>query len=83
MNNWVKTATSVSFDVKGEDLLRVIKKLVRKANVFRITVMRGNRTIASIPVTYGAVFFTLFPFLSLITSLSLVARDYRLVVEKR
>ena len=44
-----------TFKVKGEDLLKFVKKLIHEGNVRRVIVRQGSRTVAEFPMTVGLV----------------------------
>jgi Domain of unknown function (DUF4342) len=44
-----------TFKVKGEDLLKFVKKLIHEGNVRRVTIRQGSRTVAEFPMTVGLV----------------------------
>ena len=50
------------FEVKGEDLLRKIKELIREGNIRKITIKsEEGKTLIQIPLTLGVVGAILLP----------------------
>ncbi|WP_167577571.1 DUF4342 domain-containing protein [Ammoniphilus sp. YIM 78166] len=72
-----------TYEAKGKDAWGLAKDLLKLANVVRISIWHQGRPLASIPVVYGGVVATLFPFISLFSMISLLALDCRIVVEKK
>jgi hypothetical protein len=71
------------FDVKGRQVWELIKDLVSKANIVKISIWHKDHLMASIPVVYGGVMAAVFPFISLFSLISLLALNCKVVVEKR
>ncbi len=71
------------FYAKGMDVWKLVKELLEMANVIRISIWHKNRPLASIPVVYGGLATALFPFISLLSMISLLALNCRIVVEKK
>ncbi len=44
-----------TFKVKGEDLLKFVKKLIHEGNVRRVIIRQGSRTVVEFPMTVGLV----------------------------
>jgi uncharacterized protein DUF4342 len=44
-----------TFKVKGEDLLKFVKKLIHEGNVRRVIIRQGSRPVAEFPMTVGLV----------------------------
>ena len=72
-----------TYEAKGKDAWGLVKELLKLANVVRISIWHKGRPLASIPVVYGGVMATLFPFISLFSMISLLALDCRIIVEKK
>ena len=73
----------VAYQAKGKDAWGLAKELLKLANVVRISIWHKGRPLASIPVVYGGVMATIFPFISLFSMISLLALDCRIIVEKK
>ncbi len=72
-----------TYEARGKDAWRLAKELLKLANIVRISIWHKGRPLASIPVVYGGVAVTLFPFISLFSMISLLALDCRIIVEKK
>ena len=64
--------TANSFKVKGEDLLKEIKKWIHEGNIRRIVIKdeKGERTFLEIPVTVGVIGTVLLPVLAAVGALA-------------
>ena len=71
------------FEVRGRDLGRKLKEILREGNVTRIIVKdkHGNR-YAEIPAKLGAVSFFMIPMITIVGALSALVADFRIVVER-
>jgi hypothetical protein len=61
-----------SFKVKGEDLLKEIKKWIHEGNVRKIVIKdeKGQRTFIEIPLTVGVIGTVLLPVLAAVGALA-------------
>lgn len=61
-----------SFKVKGEDLLKEIKKWIHEGNIRKIVIKdeKGERTIIEIPLTVGVIGTVLLPVLAAVGALA-------------
>jgi hypothetical protein len=71
-NNSNNSNNSESFKVKGEDLLKEIKKLFHEGNVRKIMIKneKGNVTYIEIPLTIGVIGTLLLPALAAVGALA-------------
>lgn len=77
------TRVREEFEVRGRDLLRKIKDIVRQGNVTRIIVKdKKGDTFVEIPATVGALGVLLIPFLTILGALTALIADFRIVVER-
>ena len=72
------------FRVRGEDLLKKIKDLVREGNVRRIIIKdEQGKTYLEIPLTFGVVGAVLAPVLAAIGALAAMASNFTIQIVKR
>ncbi len=76
-------ANTQKIEVKGEELLSVIKELVHKGNVRRVTILNeeGDR-ILEIPLTVGLVGALLLPSLAAIGAVAAIVTKCTLEIER-
>lgn len=70
-----------NINVKGSELLDKVKDLIKKGNVTKIRVKKGDKVIVDIPVTVGVVATIFFPYLALLASVVALAAEYTLQIE--
>jgi len=75
-NHWDK------MEVKGWELLAAIKDIIKKGNVSRIVVKRGDTVLLQMPVTAGAIGAILAPNLALIAGIACLATHCTLEIER-
>ena len=72
------------FNVRGEDLLKKVKDLIREGNVRRIIIKdEQGKTYLEIPLTVGVVGVVLAPVLAAIGALAALAGNFTIQVVKR
>ncbi len=72
------------FKVKGEDLLKRIKELIREGNIRRIIIKNEDgKSLIEIPVCLGLVGVVLLPVLAAVGALAALAGHYTIEIEKR
>ncbi len=72
------------FRVRGEDLLKKIKDLIREGNVRRIIIKdEQGKTYLEIPLTFGVVGAVLAPVLAAIGALAAMAGNFTIQIVKR
>jgi len=71
------------FTISGEKLLSTVKKLVREANIRRITIKnKEGKTLIEIPLTFGVVGVLFLPTLAAIGAIAALVTECTIVVEK-
>lgn len=70
-----------NINVKGSELLEKVKDIIKKGNVTKIRVKKGDKVIVDIPITVGVVTTIFFPYLTLLASIIALAAEYTLQIE--
>ena len=71
------------FEVKGEDLLKKIKELIREGNIRRITIKsEEGKTLIQIPLTLGVVGALLLPVWAAIGAIAAIVTKASITVER-
>ena len=71
------------FEVKGEDLLRKIKKLIKEGNIRKITIKsEEGKTLIQIPLTLGVVGAILLPVWAAIGAIAAIVTKATISVER-
>jgi len=72
------------FKVKGEELLKKVKELIREGSIRKIIIKddKGN-TFMEIPLTFGVVGAVLAPVLAAVGALAAMASNFTLEVVKK
>ena len=71
------------FEVKGEDLLRKIKELIKEGNIRKITIKsEEGKTLIQIPLTLGVVGAILLPVWAAIGTIAAVVTKTTISVER-
>ena len=71
------------FDVKGEELLKKVKDLIKEGNVRKITISDKNgKEIMSFPLTVGVVGAIIAPALAAIGAIAALLTECTLTVER-
>ncbi|WP_028309211.1 DUF4342 domain-containing protein [Desulfitibacter alkalitolerans] len=68
--------------VKGQDLLKKIKELIRQGNVAKIIVKKDGNKVISIPVNGGIILALFFPYFVALSAVIVLMAEYELEVEK-
>lgn len=72
------------FKVSGEDIVKIIKEIIKKGNASRIIIKNEKgKTLIEMPVTVGVIEATLAPVLAAIGALAALITECTIVVEKR
>ena len=75
--------TKEVFKVKGEDLIKKIKDLIKEGNVRRITIKdKGNKTVMVLPLTLGVVGAVLAPVLAAVGAVAALVTECTISVER-
>jgi hypothetical protein len=71
------------FEVKGEDLLRKIKELIKEGNIRKITIKsEEGKTLIQIPLTLGVVGAILLPVWAAIGAIAAIVTKATISVER-
>ena len=68
--------------VKGQDLLKKIKDLIKQGNVAKIVVKKEGNTVISIPVNGGIILALFLPYFVALSAVIALMAEYELEVEK-
>ena len=72
-----------SFSIKGEDLVKKVKELIREGNVRKISILNKNgREIIVIPLTLGVVGAILLPPLAAVGAVAALVTECTIKVER-
>lgn len=72
-----------SFEIKGEDLLKKVKELIREGNVRKITILnKKGKEIIVIPLTIGVVGALLAPVLAAVGAVAALVSECTIKVER-
>jgi hypothetical protein len=72
------------FEVKGEDLLRKIKELIKEGNIRKITIKsEEGKTLIQIPLTLGVVGAILLPVWAAIGAIAAIVTKATISVERK
>lgn len=75
--------TQEVFKVKGEDLIKKIKDLIKEGNVRRITIKdKNNKTVMVLPLTLGVVGAVLAPVLAAVGAVAALLTECTISVER-
>ena len=78
-----KSTRKEEFTVKGEDLVKKFKQLVREGNVRRISILdKKGKTIVEMPLTIGVVGAVLVPPLAIIGVIAALVTECTIKVER-
>jgi hypothetical protein len=67
--------------VKGQELLAMLKRLLHEGNVRRVVVRQGDRLVAEFPLTAGVVGAAISPVLAAIGALAALMADCTIEVD--
>jgi hypothetical protein len=71
-----------TFKVKGDELLKRVKEIVREGNARRVVVKQGSRTVMEFPVTVGVVGALAAPALAAVGALAALLTECTIEVER-
>jgi hypothetical protein len=84
MTSMASKKRTEEFSVKGEELLKKVKKLIKEGNVRQITIKdKGGKTLVVIPLTVGVVGAVLVPVLAAVGAIAALVTDCTITVERR
>jgi len=73
-----------TFEIKGEDLLKKIKELIKESNVRKITIKdREGQTLLVIPLTVGVIGALIAPVLAAVGALAAIITECTISIERR
>lgn len=68
--------------VKGQDLLKKIKELIKQGNIAKIVVKKDGNKVVSIPVNGGIILALFFPYFVALSAVIVLIAEYELEVER-
>ena len=71
-----------TFKVKGDELLKRVKEIVREGNARRVVVKQGRRTVMEFPVTVGVVGALAAPVLAAVGAVAALLSECTIEVER-
>lgn len=75
--------TQEEFKVKGEDLLKTVKKLLAEGNIRRITIKnKDGKALVELPLTIGVIGVALAPVLAAVGAIAALVTDCTIAVER-
>lgn len=73
-----------TFEIKGEDLLKKIKELIKEGNVRKITIKdREGQTLLVIPLTVGVIGALIAPVLAAVGALAAIITECTISIQRR
>lgn len=73
-----------TFEVRGEDLLKKVKEIIKEGNVRQISILdKEGRTIIVLPLTWGVVGAVLAPPLAAVGAIAALVTECTIKVERR
>ena len=78
------TKTSDSFEVKGEDLVKKVKAIIKEGNARRITILdKDGKELVAFPLSFGVVGAVIAPVLAAIGAIAALIGECTIKVERR
>ena len=78
-----KTNKEEAFEIRGEDLLKKVKELIREGNVRKISILdKKGKEIVVIPLTIGVVGAILLPPLAAVGAIAALVTECTIKVER-
>jgi hypothetical protein len=71
-----------TFKVKGDELLKRFKQIIREGNARRVVVKQGSRTVVEFPMTVGVVGALAAPVLAAVGALAALLSECTIEVER-
>lgn len=73
-----------TFEIKGEDLLKKIKELIKEGNIRKITIKdREGQTLLVIPLTVGVIGALIAPVLAAVGALAAIITECTISIERK
>jgi len=80
----VSAKSEEKYQVKGSELMRKIKDIIKEGNVRRITITDKNgKTLLNIPLTFGVVGALIAPVLAVIGTIAALVTECTITVERK
>ena len=77
-------STTEEFKIKGEEVLKKVKELIKEGNVRRVIIKNDKgKTLIEIPLTIGVVGAALLPVWAAIGAIAALAANYTIEVERK
>lgn len=71
------------FEVKGEDVVKKVKELIKEGNIRKITISdKDGKVIASFPLTIGVVGVVIAPVLAAVGAIAALMSECTISVER-
>ena len=71
-----------TFKVKGDDLLKSVKKILHEGNVRRVVIKQGSKTVMEFPMTVGVVGALAAPALAALGAVAALLSECTIEVER-
>jgi hypothetical protein len=82
--NMASNAKSEKFSVKGEDLIKKVKDIIKEGNARRIIITdKSDKTLIEVPLTIGVVGAVLAPVLAAVGAIAALVTECTITVEKK
>ncbi|MCX6796942.1 MAG: DUF4342 domain-containing protein [Candidatus Doudnabacteria bacterium] len=79
-----KQNTTEEFKVKGEDVLKKIKELIKEGNIRKIILKNEKgKTLVEFPLTWGVVGAALLPIWAAVGAIAALVANLTIVVERK
>jgi hypothetical protein len=73
-----------SFQIKGEELLKKVKELIKEGNVRKITILdKKGKTLVVLPLTVGVVGAVVAPILAAVGAIAALVTECTIKVERK
>lgn len=80
----VKTRKKDTFEVKGDELLKKVKEIIREGNVRQISILdKSGKTLVILPLTLSVVGAVLVPVLAVVGTLAALLTECTIKVERK
>ena len=70
------------YTVKGKEILKLIKELLKEGNITKLSIKKNNEVILNIPVNAAAIGVILAPYLTIIAGIAAIAIECTIQVER-
>lgn len=83
MKTKTKSTREELFKIKGDELVKKVKELIKEGNVRKISIIdKNNKTLIVFPLTIGVVGFVLAPILAAVGALAALISECTIKVER-